>query len=46
MADVPLRGELTLASRIGNVLEAAIALAALIALGTAWWHRRRRDAIA
>ncbi len=48
MADVPLRGELTLASRIGNVVEAVICLAALVALGLAAvsWRRGRRDPIA
>lgn len=48
VAEVPLRGELTWASRIGTLVEAVICLAALIALGlgAAQWRRRRSHAIA
>ena len=48
--EVPLRGQLTLAARIGHVVElllCAVALAAVaVAAVSAWSTRRRRRAIA
>jgi apolipoprotein N-acyltransferase len=45
VADVPLRGSLTPASRVGNVLEALICLMAIVAIGLGAGWRRRRTAV-